>query len=978
MRFLKLTFQTFQTILVVVASVLLLTEAKDETKNRDKRQQVSFHSRRGARPPPYAVQMEPIVQYSQRDPLYNSLAIAKSDEDFYDNLPQSYYPSEPEPIIEIIIKESNETLPTPVPPPQPPAPRPTKEPIQVFYVKYEKKKNHSDGKSQVVYDAPIPALTPVEEHEKIQDPHQEIQVHTATPSPPEQPSTTLRAIIRPDSESYHAPGSSGLRVTFGTDQVPPNNHHKRSDQDPAHQVPPNPLPPPGSSKKSHGPYQPLQPVPHRVQPAFPQQRIVNSIPPQQLLQHQQNQHLGPNQQLSTNAQLSSQQLAQNFAPQQFQAPLQNRNSQRPQRLPINIQGLPDFQQKLPFNAAIPHRINPQSSFSGVSPSHQNHQQPQSLNHNFNPEHQQNYKQQEEQKQKYYEQRRHQELLKQREQQRLAEQQRLVDQQRILEQQRHQEQQKFLEHQRLQDQQRRKQEQDQKLLQEHHQYRQQIKYNQGQQFQQNPQVQLSQTTSGEILKAVPKLEQHFAIRENPLHPGPFPPNPQVQDYQDRPTHLVQNQDRPTHLVQSQDRQSHLVQNQDRQTHLVQNQDTQTQKQNSENSRNQQNNNFQQQQQSQSHKSQQQYYVPTTQTQKRVPSTPSIWGRPNSQVNSNHKIYATPASQTEESSVKSQHFTPPVVTTTTTTTTTTTVSPKNEAKIKENIANLPDEVPDDIREQLLSSGILGNADIQILDYDKIGGIPIENLPPEALENFYSAGGAAATSASEPIPAIAKRPKTVEEPVSKLITTEIEQATLKPGGVEMKVVRFDPNTAQGQTIAGQHIREDATHLNPVIVGTKDDPQYNRYLPLKVSGASFPIPDVPELKGKKISSVVVLAPVDYNFKDGSDDANLRKSKKINDVQAIKFLAGESLKQLVKKPSSENYKKWLEQEQKTPPQRQSVVLLVTTPKDIFSGQKEIFMYDVSSQTVSKLSGDLSTAFVDAAESNSDSPDSTDDSYSVY
>lgn len=37
-------------------------------------------------------------------------------------------------------------------------------------------------------------------------------------------------------------------------------------------------------------------------------------------------------------------------------------------------------------------------------------------------------------------------------------------------------------------------------------------------------------------------------------------------------------------------------------------------------------------------------------------------------------------------------------------------------------------------------------------------------------------------------------------------------------------------------------------------------------------------------------------------------------------------------------------------------------------------MYDVASQSVSKLSGDLSTAFVDAAESNSDSTDSFDDS----
>lgn len=42
-------------------------------------------------------------------------------------------------------------------------------------------------------------------------------------------------------------------------------------------------------------------------------------------------------------------------------------------------------------------------------------------------------------------------------------------------------------------------------------------------------------------------------------------------------------------------------------------------------------------------------------------------------------------------------------------------------------------------------------------------------------------------------------------------------------------------------------------------------------------------------------------------------------------------------------------------------------------------MYDVVSQTVSKLAGDLSTAFVDAAESNSDNTDSlTDSTFSSY
>lgn len=251
-----------------------------------------------------------------------------------------------------------------------------------------------------------------------------------------------------------------------------------------------------------------------------------------------------------------------------------------------------------------------------------------------------------------------------------------------------------------------------------------------------------------------------------------------------------------------------------------------------------------------------------------------------------------------------------------------------------------MPDDIREQLLSSGILGNADIQILDYDKVGDIPIEKLPPEALANFYGAGGASAVAASEPVPSIVKKPKTVESASSSTSSsstssavlakkaaagssTKFEQATLRPGGVEMKVVRFDPNTEQGQALAHQHIRDDATRLNPVTVGQRDESQYNRYLPLKVSGASFPIPDVPQLNGRKISSVVVLAPVDSNFQE-EKEIESRQGRRVSDVQAVKFLAGDVLKQLVKKPTTENYKKWLEQESRTEPQKQSVVLLVT------------------------------------------------------
>lgn len=382
----------------------------------------------------------------------------------------------------------------------------------------------------------------------------------------------------------------------------------------------------------------------------------------------------------------------------------------------------------------------------------------------------------------------------------------------------------------------------------------------------------------------------------------------------------------------------------------------------------------------------------------------------QNNPSQKIYATPVSPSEELNSPpstARTFLPTTASTTTTSTTTTeaptttTLSPNKAAKIKENIANLPDEVPDDIREQLLSSGILGNADIQILDYDKIGDIPIEKLPPEALANFYGAGGGAAIAAgSEPVPTVIRRPsKGTQKKATANLTpagygggnsTKFEQATLRPGGVEMKVVRFDPNTEHGRAVAEQHIRDDATRLEPVTVGSQrgdDAAQYNRYLPLKVSGASFPIPDVPELNGRRISSVVVLAPVDYDFPGeereiaAAAESLQRRGRKVGgDAQPVRFLAGDTLKQLVKKPTVENYKKWLEQESRTEPQRQSVVLLVTTPRDgDGQGDKEIFMYDVTSGSVSRLAGDLSTAFVDAAESNSDGTDSIDDStFSAY
>ncbi|XP_015119668.1 mastermind-like protein 2 [Diachasma alloeum] len=933
MRLLRLT--------LFLSAMLLASSAEDQSKSRDKRQQLSYHPRRVGKPPPYAVQMEPPVRYSQRDPLYNPLASAKSDDFIYDE-PHHHnpYSSEPEPIIEIIIKESNESLPTPVPPTHPPV-RPTKEPIQVFYVKYEKH-DQGDGKSKVIYDTPVPALNPHEEHEEIKAEGQSYDnepVSYVTPAPAKEPTTTLRAIIRPESESYHA-GGSGIRVTFGTEQLPPNSHNKRSDLEGQKKVAP-PSPPPTTSRKQHGPFPP-PPIPHRVPPAFPQQRIVNSFS-------------------------SQQQLPQNYPVQpHFQGP-----PPRYQRPAISIQGLPEVQQRLPFQTfSQPHRVainHPQQpgfppalsvSHQSVNLQNQSPQflsQPSFIDQGYHQQQVQLYRQQEEEKQRYHDQRRQQESQRQQEQQRQQELQKQQELQRQQDLQRQKEIQRQQEYQRIK--------QESKIREQ-----QQQQFNQPPNFPQNHQILLNNRVQSqpqyhrevekpsEILKAVPKLEQHYAIRENPHHPGPFPPNSQQL-----PPQFSQNTQ--NNFVQQHTQQSPVLSNHGNYVASTIAPLSQTP---SSPPRHQGNQQFFAQNRGQAQY--QQVHQPLA----------SVWGRPVFK-DSKQKIYATPVTHTTsqpkptQRPVTSTTRAPPTTTTTTTTTTTAApTTPRNEARIKENIANLPDEVPDDIRQQLLSSGILGNADIQVLDYDKVGGINIENLPPEALANFYGAGGGGVVSASEPVPSIAKYQKTSGAGLTpKKATSKVEQATLKPGGVEMKVVRFDPNTAQGQAIADQHIREDATHLKPVTVGSRNDGQYNRYLPLKVSGTSFPIPDVAELKDRKISSVVVLAPVDYSGDELEVD---RQSRKLGEPMPVKFLAGDSLKQLIKKPSADNYKKWLEQERRTEPQKQSVVLLVTTPNDQRNGDKEIFMYDVTTQTVSKLSGDLSSAFVDAAESNADSHDSIDDS----
>ncbi|KAI8127444.1 hypothetical protein FF38_01771 [Lucilia cuprina] len=273
----------------------------------------------------------------------------------------------------------------------------------------------------------------------------------------------------------------------------------------------------------------------------------------------------------------------------------------------------------------------------------------------------------------------------------------------------------------------------------------------------------------------------------------------------------------------------------------------------------------------------------------------------------------------------------------TTSSTTVNPKT-------LLQLPDEVPDDLRQQLLSSGILGNADISVLDYDKVGDIALENLPAEHLQHFYGAGGGAQISESKKVLTVLK-PNGDKVSLDEKELQRVKQSSSVPHNkqTDVKVVRFD----------GQKLE------NSEAPSTSGERQYNRYLPLKINGANFPKPDNEELRGKYLQSVVVLAPVDTPA--GQDPAVVEDSKE------VKFLGGDLIKTLVKKPTKENFKRWLEKEARTDVDQQSVVLLVA--KSSNSSEQEIFMYDITTGEINKLNGELSSKFVSVAEENASTED---------
>jgi kinesin family member 13 len=172
-------------------------------------------------------------------------------------------------------------------------------------------------------------------------------------------------------------------------------------------------------------------------------------------------------------------------------------------------------------------------------------------------------------------------------------------------------------------------------------------------------------------------------------------------------------------------------------------------------------------------------------------------------------------------------------------------------------------------------LANAQISILDYDKIGSTNLQDLPPDHLEHFFSAGGGALAGSNKVI------------------------SVAKP---DEKYVKKD---------TGLKSKEKAQLISDDIKKTK----YSRYESFKLNGDNFPLPQIDELENKISKKVVILTPITNEEDESGPQSEIKRQKISGD---------ELLRNLLRKQSTHNFEQWLSREERKNSEDQSVILLLT------------------------------------------------------
>lgn len=143
------------------------------------------------------------------------------------------------------------------------------------------------------------------------------------------------------------------------------------------------------------------------------------------------------------------------------------------------------------------------------------------------------------------------------------------------------------------------------------------------------------------------------------------------------------------------------------------------------------------------------------------------------------------------------------------------------------DLPEELPFDVRSQLLDSGVLDNAEIQVIDLDDaLGTSFLDQNARDALAAVYG---------SE----------------SRLSETKV-RAPRHQDGVDIRVHRLldeDNNTVEA-LLSGLSVYKEGRFAGVVEVNDKDS---DKFVPVVVDGNRFPLPE--DLEGREVAGVLVLA---------------------------------------------------------------------------------------------------------------------------
>ena len=170
----------------------------------------------------------------------------------------------------------------------------------------------------------------------------------------------------------------------------------------------------------------------------------------------------------------------------------------------------------------------------------------------------------------------------------------------------------------------------------------------------------------------------------------------------------------------------------------------------------------------------------------------------------------------------------------------------------LEDLPEELPADIRSQLLGSGVLDDAMIQIID------IQDGNLGRSLDSNELAALNAAIGAESNQV-------EVYQKPDKQAVDLRVHRV----------YERSNTTKGKAEIINGVGAFKEGTFIGTVKV---NDESAKSYLPIKVDNKIYPLPNHPDINDKPIRGVLLVAQSEENTNEG-DIPNFTTEEKYNQV---------------------------------------------------------------------------------------------------